>query len=91
MNWLLDTNVLLRLADEQSPDHSVAAAAIEHLLAGEESVFIATQVLVEFWAVVTQPESANGLGWSTVFRWPASIRTMPAWRLCFSRTESAGY
>jgi predicted nucleic acid-binding protein len=38
MSWLLDTNVLLRLADEQSPDHAVAAAAIERLLAGKESV-----------------------------------------------------
>ena len=65
MSWLLDTNVLLRLADAQSPDHAVAEAAIERLLAGEESVFIGTQVLVEFWAVATRPESANGLGWST--------------------------
>ena len=65
MSWLLDTNVLLRLADEQSPDHAVATAAIERLLAGEESVFIGTQVLVEFWAVATRPESANDLGWST--------------------------
>jgi predicted nucleic acid-binding protein len=36
MSWLLDTNVLLRLADEQSPDHAVATAAIGRLLAGEE-------------------------------------------------------
>jgi predicted nucleic acid-binding protein len=65
MSWLLDTNVLLRLADAQSPEHAVAEAAIERLLAGEETVFISTQVLVEFWAVATRPESANGLGWPT--------------------------
>jgi predicted nucleic acid-binding protein len=65
MSWLLDTNVLLRLADSQSPDHAVAEAAIEGLLAGEESVFIGVQVLVEFWAVATRPEPANRLGWST--------------------------
>ena len=65
MSWLLDTNVLLRLADAQSPEHAVAEAAIEHLIASQESVFISTQVLVEFWAVATRPESANGLGWST--------------------------
>jgi predicted nucleic acid-binding protein len=57
--------VLLRLADAQSPEHAVAEAAIERLLAGEESVFISTQVLVELWAAATRPESANGLGWST--------------------------
>jgi|SRR5471030_191619 predicted nucleic acid-binding protein len=65
MSWLLDTNVLLRLADTQCPEHTVAKASIEHVIAGEESVFISTQVLVEFWAVATRPESANGLGWST--------------------------
>jgi predicted nucleic acid-binding protein len=65
MSWLLDTNVLLRLADAQSLEHAIAEEAIEHLIAREESVFISTQVLVEFWAVATRPESANGLGWST--------------------------
>jgi predicted nucleic acid-binding protein len=43
MSWLLDTNVLLRLADTQSSEHAAAEAAIERLLAGEESVFISTQ------------------------------------------------
>jgi hypothetical protein len=38
---------------------------VEGLLAGEESVFISTQVLVEFWAAATRPEPVNGLGWST--------------------------
>jgi predicted nucleic acid-binding protein len=65
MSWLLDTNVLLRLADGQSSEHAVAETAIEDLIAHGESVFISTQVLVEFWAVATRPESANGLGWST--------------------------
>ena len=64
MSWLLDTNVLLRLADAQSPEHASAEATIEHLIAREESVFITTQVLVEFWAVATRPAPANGLGWS---------------------------
>ena len=43
MSWLLDTNVLLRLADAQGPEHAVAEAAIERLLAGGESVFISAQ------------------------------------------------
>jgi predicted nucleic acid-binding protein len=65
MSWVLDTNVVLRLADAQSPEHAVAEAAIEQLIAREESVFITTQVLVEFWSVATRPERVNGLGWST--------------------------
>jgi predicted nucleic acid-binding protein len=65
MSWFLDTNVLLRLADAQSSEHAIAEAAIEYLIAHRQSAFISTQVLVEFWAVATRPESANGLGWST--------------------------
>jgi len=65
MNWLLDTNVLLRLVDAESPQRAVAEAAIERLLADGEIVFISAQVLVEFWAVATRPEPVNGLGWST--------------------------
>jgi len=64
MSWLLDTNVLLRLAEEGSAEHMVAEAAVEHLLARNESVFIGAQVLVEFWAVATRPQAVNGLGWS---------------------------
>ena len=63
MSLLIDTNVLLRLADERSADHSVAEAAIGHLLASNVSLFICAQVLVEFWAVATRPKLANGLGW----------------------------
>lgn len=58
-------NVLLRLADDRSPEQSVAEAAVEHLLASNISLFISAQVLVEFWAVATRPDSVNGLGWST--------------------------
>jgi predicted nucleic acid-binding protein len=64
MRWLRDTNVLLRLADTESPEHGIALASIESLIAEDNTVFITTQVLVEFWAVATRPESVNGLGWS---------------------------
>jgi len=65
MSFLIDTNVLLRLADDRSPEHRVAEAAVEYLLASNTSLFIGTQVLVEFWVVATRPDSVNGLGWST--------------------------
>lgn len=65
MSFLIDTNVLLRIADDRSPEHSLAEAAVEHLLASNISLFISAQVLVEFWAVATRPDSVNGLGWST--------------------------
>ncbi|MGA3024768.1 MAG: PIN domain-containing protein [Bryobacteraceae bacterium] len=65
MSLLIDTNVLLRLADDRSPEHSIAGTAVEHLLASNTSLFISAQVLVEFWVVATRPDSVNGLGWST--------------------------
>ena len=94
MRWLLDTNVLLRLADAQSPEHAIAEAAIERLLAGEKSVFISTQVLVEFWAVATRPEPANGLGWSTTTTAEA-IRALRAqfpsrWSMRLQKSWTAG-
>jgi predicted nucleic acid-binding protein len=64
MSFLVDTNVLLRLADENSAEHTTAKAALERLLGADETVFIGTQVLVEFWAVATRPEDVNGLGWA---------------------------
>jgi hypothetical protein len=84
MSWLLDTNVLLRLADTQSPEHAVAEAAIEHLIAGEESTSSRCSTkLRRSWIA--------GSSWSTAFRSPASIPTMPAWQLCFSCMEFGGY
>lgn len=65
MSLLVDTNVLLRLADGQCREHSGAEIAVEYFLARNITLFIGTQVLVEFWAVATRPDSVNGLGWST--------------------------
>lgn len=65
MSWLIDTNVLLRFADSSSPEHGTAANAVDCLLTSNGVIYISPQVLIEFWAVATRPESANGLGWST--------------------------
>lgn len=63
MRILLDTNVLLRLADASAAEHTVIRSAMI-ALAGQSLESVATaQVLVEFWAVATRPQSANGLGW----------------------------
>jgi len=49
MNWLLDTNVIMRLADAKSSESAVAEAAIEHLIAHDEPVYIASR-----WRVAAQ-------------------------------------
>ena len=61
---LLDTNVLLYLANPAAPEHASAKAAVARLLVGDERPVIAAQVLFEFWSVATRPAAANGLGWS---------------------------
>ncbi len=65
MAVLLDTNILLRLAQPHHSSAPLAAQALRSLRARNEVLHITQQNLVEFWAVVTRPISANGLGLST--------------------------
>jgi predicted nucleic acid-binding protein len=62
---LLDTNILLRLAQHHHPSSSVALRALRGLRIKNESPHITQQNIVEFWAVATRPIVANGLGIST--------------------------
>jgi len=63
-SYLVDTNLLLRLADSGSKQHSVAVHALVRLLGQGDEVYITPQNLIEFWAVATRPQDANGFGWS---------------------------
>jgi predicted nucleic acid-binding protein len=74
---LLDTNVLLYLANPAAPEHASAKAAVAKLLVGDERPVIAAQVLYEFWSVATRPATANGLGWS-VAQARAEVETVRA-------------
>ena len=62
MRYLVDTNVLLRWSQADSPDCSVCTQAVDGLLDNGNDLCICAQVLIEFWAVSTRPMSANGLG-----------------------------
>ena len=61
---LVDTNVLLRLAQPTSPQHAPAQAALMALDSAGLELCLVPQVLYEYWAVATRPPSANGLGLS---------------------------
>ena len=63
--YLLDTNILLRMADERAPQHLLAGETVSILLARRNEMYITAQNLIEFWAVATRPLEANGFGWST--------------------------
>ena len=62
MRLLIDTNVLLRLAEPEEREYPVVRRAVDTLLDhGDELCFI-PQNLVEFWNVCTRPASRNGFG-----------------------------
>jgi hypothetical protein len=63
-DYLLDTNVLLRMSDRTSPVNLLAGRATATLLRQRDRVFITSQNIIEFWVVATRPAQVNGLGWS---------------------------
>ncbi|BAY49747.1 hypothetical protein SAMD00079811_73760 [Scytonema sp. HK-05] len=62
--YLLDTNILLRMSDGNSPTHLLAGEATAKLLMQAHQVYITSQNIIEFWVVATRPVEVNGLGLS---------------------------
>ena len=65
MRVLIDTNVLTRSVQPSHSMHAQAVNAVIELKIRGNDLCVCPQNLVEFWAVATRPESANGLGMST--------------------------
>jgi predicted nucleic acid-binding protein len=63
-DYLLDTNVLLRICDSASAHHPIAINTVATLLSRNEQIFLTAQNMIEFWAVATRPKSANGFDWT---------------------------
>ena len=66
MAYLLDTNVLVRLANAADARHAVATRAVLELHRHKEVLHLTAQVLIEFRNVATRPTAVNGLGLSNV-------------------------
>ena len=66
MTVLLDTNVLLRLAQMTHPAHATSRAAVSALQRAGNTLHLVPQNLYEFWVVATRPVAQNGLGLSAV-------------------------
>lgn len=60
MPYLLDTNVLVRLANTADARHAEAARAVVELHRRNEVLLITAQVLIEFRNVATRPSAHNG-------------------------------
>lgn len=63
-NYLLDTNILLRVSDPSSANYSLAVDSVFVLLNGGNKCFLTPQTLIEFWVVATRPIEVNGLSWT---------------------------
>ncbi|MCY7348039.1 MAG: type II toxin-antitoxin system VapC family toxin [Pyrinomonadaceae bacterium] len=64
MNYLTDTNILVRLVQTQSPHHTEAKNAVDKLLKQGDTLFVTLQNISEFWNVCTRPSDKNGLGFT---------------------------
>lgn len=64
MDFLVDTNVLLRSVQPSHPMYGDASNAINTLLRRGERLCIVPQNLIEFWNVYTRPAQRNGLGYT---------------------------
>jgi predicted nucleic acid-binding protein len=62
MAILLDTTILVRLANLTDAQHAVAARAVLELHRRGEVLHITPQVMIEFRNVATRPKTANGAG-----------------------------
>ena len=65
MNILVDTNILLQWFDHTSPDHELCRAAVQRTIDDGGTAYVNPQVCVEFWAVGTKTQKANGFGFDT--------------------------
>jgi predicted nucleic acid-binding protein len=90
---LVDTNIILRRLHRGHPQHRAAREAISRLTESGNRICLASQNLVEIWAVATRPLENNGLGLtpgqaerilarveSSVVRLPESDDVYAEWR-----------
>jgi len=64
MSYLVDTPLLMRMANRADVHYAVAETAVETLRQQGETLHIAPQNLIEFRNGATRPVEANGLGLS---------------------------
>jgi predicted nucleic acid-binding protein len=62
VDYLVDTNVLLRALANPNAHKLAARNAIETLLQRNADLCVTPQNLIEFWGVCTRPAKQNGLG-----------------------------
>ena len=61
-NHLVESNILLRIAGRDDPDHAIVDAALARLAEGGAVLYYTHQNIAEFWNVATRPVDRNGFG-----------------------------
>lgn len=61
-SYLIDTNILLRLARKLDAQYPLVKAAINQLESRRSALHFSVQNIVEFWNVCTRPADRNGFG-----------------------------
>jgi predicted nucleic acid-binding protein len=59
---LIDSNILLRIARRDDPDHAIVDAALARLALSGAVLYYTHQNIAEFWNVATRPADRNGFG-----------------------------
>lgn len=83
MSYLLDTSILMRLANSADAAHSTALQAVSTLLQRGEALYLSPQNLIEFRNSATRPTAVNGLGLlpsveeSLAIGWEAAFSLLP--------------
>jgi predicted nucleic acid-binding protein len=63
-SYLVDTNILLRLVQPDSPEYGIIRQCTDGLWERGADLFYTSQNLAEFWNVCTRPADRNGFGFS---------------------------
>jgi predicted nucleic acid-binding protein len=64
LSYLVDTNILLRLLQPDSPDYATIRQCLDRLWERGAKLFYTSQNMAEFWNVCTRPADRNGFGLS---------------------------
>lgn len=64
MDYLADTNIILRLAEPAHPMHAAVLKSVTKLFSDGNDLCLIPQNLIEFWNVATRPADKNGFGWT---------------------------
>jgi len=64
MDYLADTNILVRSVEKHHPSGRDARSVLKALYRRGDRICVTAQNVIEFWSVCTRPVTSNGLGLS---------------------------